>query len=345
MSPAIGAALDRVDGRAKVTGTARYSAEIGLGISLRRGGRRCDPAGRVRAIDARPRWRSPGRWPCSRTRTWNASPRRRTSCRRWRVRRHRARASSPCRTMTVHYAGQPVALVSPTATSGRSTRPRSSTSRTTARRRRPRSTGRADAAYEAESLFGGLFPGRTERGDVEAGLAVQPVHVETTLRMAANHHNPSSPPPRPPSGTRTASRSTTRPWAYGQPAHGRPAARSATVTGARDHRVRRRRLRVQSHGLAARRPSPRWRRVRRAAREARTDPSPDLHLARPSGGAGAADRARRRRVRGAAHVVRHRSCRSRPRSTTGRSRRTASRHRSTRARTTSASIASSRATR
>ena len=47
-----------------------------------------------------------------------------------------------------------------------------------------------DAAYEAETLFGGLMPGRNGRGDVEAGLAAAAVRVDVAYRFAANHHNP-----------------------------------------------------------------------------------------------------------------------------------------------------------
>ena len=49
--------------------------------------------------------------------------------------------------------------------------------------------GRADA-YDAERIFGGLMPGRTARGDVDAGLAAAQVRVAAPFRFAANHHNP-----------------------------------------------------------------------------------------------------------------------------------------------------------
>jgi len=49
--------------------------------------------------------------------------------------------------------------------------------------------GRADA-YDAERIFGGLLPGRTARGDVDAGLAAAEVRVDAPFRFAANHHNP-----------------------------------------------------------------------------------------------------------------------------------------------------------
>ncbi|MDG4827546.1 xanthine dehydrogenase family protein molybdopterin-binding subunit [Asanoa sp. WMMD1127] len=52
--------------------------------------------------------------------------------------------------------------------------------------------GRA-GAYEAKTLFGGLMPGRDERGDVESALSDAEVRVELRYHYAANHHNPIEP--------------------------------------------------------------------------------------------------------------------------------------------------------
>ena len=46
-----------------------------------------------------------------------------------------------------------------------------------------------DRAYPAERIFGGLMPGRMERGDVESAIAAADVNVDATYRFAANHHN------------------------------------------------------------------------------------------------------------------------------------------------------------
>jgi xanthine dehydrogenase YagR molybdenum-binding subunit len=51
-----------------------------------------------------------------------------------------------------------------------------------------------DHAYEAERLFGGLMPGRNERGDVDDALERAEARVEVVVRMAANHHNPMEAP-------------------------------------------------------------------------------------------------------------------------------------------------------
>jgi len=45
-------------------------------------------------------------------------------------------------------------------------------------------------AYEPERLFGGLMPGRDERGDVEMALNEASARVDVSYRMGANHHNP-----------------------------------------------------------------------------------------------------------------------------------------------------------
>jgi xanthine dehydrogenase YagR molybdenum-binding subunit len=195
MSPAIGAPVDRVDGRAKVTGTARYSAEIALehlayaavvGAAI--------PAGRVGAIDVEAALAQRGTLAVLTHENLEriaAPPRLLPSL---------AGAAAPGESFfpmqddAVHYAGQPVAMV----IADSHERAQYAASLVDVRYDRAASTtsideGRADA-YEAESLFGGLFPGRMERGDVENALAGAPVHVETTLRMAANHHNTLEPP-------------------------------------------------------------------------------------------------------------------------------------------------------
>jgi xanthine dehydrogenase YagR molybdenum-binding subunit len=89
----------------------------------------------------------------------------------------------------VQYAGQPVALV--VADSHERAQYAASLLRIAYEEASSITTieqGR-DRAYEAERLFGGLMPGRNERGDVDAGLEQADVRVDVALRMAANHHN------------------------------------------------------------------------------------------------------------------------------------------------------------
>jgi xanthine dehydrogenase YagR molybdenum-binding subunit len=100
----------------------------------------------------------------------------------------------PLQDDVVHYAGQPVALV--VAESYERAQHAASLVRveydvtpsiTTIEQGR-------DQAYEAERLFGGLMPGRNERGDVDAALASAEARAEVAVRMAANHHNPMEAP-------------------------------------------------------------------------------------------------------------------------------------------------------
>jgi xanthine dehydrogenase YagR molybdenum-binding subunit len=93
----------------------------------------------------------------------------------------------------VHYAGQPVAVV----VADSHERAQYAAAQLRVRYERTASTTTIDegreSAYEAERLFGGLMPARTERGDVEAGLAEADVRLDLSYRLAANHHNPLEP--------------------------------------------------------------------------------------------------------------------------------------------------------
>ena len=192
---AVGTPATRVDGRAKVTGAARYSAEITapdmahlaiVGATI--------AAGRVTTIDTAgaeeadgvlavlthrdlPRVAEPPHLLPSLV--GRAAP---------------GESFFPMQDETVLYAGQPVALVvadtyerAQHAASLVRVAYEAGASVTTIDQAR-------DHAYEAERLFGGLMPGRDERGDVDAGLAEADVRIDVRHRMAANHHNPMEAP-------------------------------------------------------------------------------------------------------------------------------------------------------
>jgi xanthine dehydrogenase YagR molybdenum-binding subunit len=188
---AVGTPVPRVDGRAKVSGAARYSAEISLpgttylavvGATIGRGRVVAIDAGAARAADgvlavltredlpkvaAEPRLLP--------SLVGGAAP---------------GESFFPMQDDVVHYAGQPVALV--VAEQHEQARYAASLVRVSYEALPSVTTidqGR-DRAYEAERLFGGLMPGRSERGDVDAGLARAELRVEAGYRMAANHHNP-----------------------------------------------------------------------------------------------------------------------------------------------------------
>ncbi|MFD3483970.1 xanthine dehydrogenase family protein molybdopterin-binding subunit [Streptomyces sp. NPDC058665] len=190
MSNAVGKPVSRVDGRRKVTGAARYTAEIelpnlvhaavvGAGI----------PSGRVLAIDEKRvrdedgvlavlthdnLTRIASQPPLLPSLVGGAAP---------------GETFFPMQDDTVHYAGQPVAIV--VADSHERAQYAASLLDITYERADSVTTieeGRA-AAYEAATLFGGLMPGRNERGDVETALAQAPVRVDVDHHYAANHHN------------------------------------------------------------------------------------------------------------------------------------------------------------
>jgi xanthine dehydrogenase YagR molybdenum-binding subunit len=193
MSAAIGQPVDRIDGPAKVTGAGRYSAEIALptlayavlvGADV--------PSGRVSEVHATDAERSDGvlavlthrdlpkvtQPPLFPSLFGHAAP---------------GETFFPMQDETVHYAGQPVAIV---VADSLERAQHAATLVHVSYQEAPSTTtvdqGR-DQAYEPEKIFGGLLPGRVEHGDVDAGLAQAEVRVETTYRFAANHHNPIEP--------------------------------------------------------------------------------------------------------------------------------------------------------
>jgi xanthine dehydrogenase YagR molybdenum-binding subunit len=188
---AVGTPVPRLDGVAKVTGAASYSGEISLpGMTYLAVVGATVPCGWVTAIDADAARAVEG---VLAVLTHEDLP-------KIAAEPHLlpslvggpapGESFFPMQDDVVHYAGQPVALVvaeeyeqAQYAASLVGLSYATSPSVTTI------DLGR-DRAYEADRLFGGLLPGRNERGDVEAGLARADLRVEAAYRMAANHHNP-----------------------------------------------------------------------------------------------------------------------------------------------------------
>jgi xanthine dehydrogenase YagR molybdenum-binding subunit len=186
----VGTPVPRVDGPAKVTGGARYSAEISppgtahlaiVGATV--------AAGRVVAIDADAAREAEG---VLAVLTHEDLPEIAAPPHLLPSLIGRAAPGEsffPMQDTVVHYAGQPVAMV--VAETYEQARYAASLVRVTYDTVPAITTieqGR-DRAYEAQRLFGGLMPGREERGDVDAGLARADVRVDVSYRMAANHHN------------------------------------------------------------------------------------------------------------------------------------------------------------
>jgi xanthine dehydrogenase YagR molybdenum-binding subunit len=191
MTAAIGLPLPRVEGHAKVTGAARYSAEITLphmsyaaivGSPI--------ASGRVQGVDTSEAEGARGVIAVLTHRTLpkiasqpklfpslfgNAAP---------------GETFFPMQDDVIYYAGQPIALVVAdtferahhAASLVRGTYEEAASTTTLAQ-------GRAQA-FEPAHIFGGLIPGRMARGNVDAGLIDAAMQVDMTFRFAANHHNP-----------------------------------------------------------------------------------------------------------------------------------------------------------
>ncbi|BCB80862.1 hypothetical protein Pflav_072720 [Phytohabitans flavus] len=186
----VGTPVDRVDGQAKVTGGARYTAEVVLpdlayativGATI--------PSGRIRRIDTDralvaggvlavlthenlPKIAEPPHLLPSLVGA--AAP---------------GESFFPMQDDVVHYAGQPVALV----VADSHERAQWAASLVEVEYERTPSITTLDegrgSAYEPQMLFGGLLPARMAFGDVDAGLADAEVRVDVSYHFAANHHN------------------------------------------------------------------------------------------------------------------------------------------------------------
>jgi len=188
---AVGRPLRRVDGQAKVTGAARYTAEVALpGMCHLALVGAVIAAGRVLAVDAREALRAAG---VLAVLTHEDVPKLAGSPRLLPSLVGQAAPGQsffPLQGDAVRYAGQPVALV--VADSLEQARHAASLVRVEYEGAPAVVTidGGREQAYEAERLFGGLMPGRVERGDVDTALEQAAVRVDVAVRMATNHHNP-----------------------------------------------------------------------------------------------------------------------------------------------------------
>lgn len=194
MSTAIGQAIDRVDGRAKVTGTGRYSTEITLGnmaYAVFIGAE--VPSGRINLITTSKAEQAKGvlavlthqnleriaaQPPLIPSLLGQAAP---------------GETFFPMQDETVHYAGQPVAMVIAETLEEAQ---HAATLVQISYQETPSITSLDqghDHIYEPERIFGGLIPGRAARRDIEADLARAAVRLDKTYHFAANHHNPLEP--------------------------------------------------------------------------------------------------------------------------------------------------------
>ncbi|MET7667983.1 xanthine dehydrogenase family protein molybdopterin-binding subunit [Micromonospora luteifusca] len=194
MSPAIGGTLNRVDGRAKVRGDSRYSAEVPVtGLVHAVLVNATIASGRISAIDTGEAERADGVLAVLTHRNLGrlanvpkllpslaglAAP---------------GQSFFPMQDETIHYAGQPVAVVIA------DTIERADHAGTLIKIEYAPTPSitlldqARDQAYVPENIFGGLLPGQGSRGDVGKALAEAEVCVDATYRFAPNHHNPIEP--------------------------------------------------------------------------------------------------------------------------------------------------------
>ncbi|MFF4875602.1 MULTISPECIES: xanthine dehydrogenase family protein molybdopterin-binding subunit [unclassified Micromonospora] len=194
MSPAIGGTLNRVDGRAKVRGEARYSAEVAVtGLVHAVLVNATVASGRITAIDTAEAERADGVLAVLTHRNLSrvaSVPKLLPSL---------AGLAAPGQTFfpmqdeAIHYSGQPIAIVVADTVeradhAGTLIRVEYATTPPTTLLDQAR-----DQAYVPERIFGGLLPGQASRGDVAKALAEAQVCVDATYRFAPNHHNPIEP--------------------------------------------------------------------------------------------------------------------------------------------------------
>ncbi len=189
MSGAIGQEISRIDGPAKVTGSARYSGEVALpdlAYAAIVGARIA--SGRVTAVDTKQAERAAG---VVAVLTQRSMPKMNPVPLLPSLLGGPAPGETffPMQDEVVHYAGQPVVIV--VADSLEQAQHAATLVRVSYEETPSVTTidqGRA-SAYEPEKIFGGLMPGRIQRGNVADGFAAADLQVEARFRFAANHHN------------------------------------------------------------------------------------------------------------------------------------------------------------
>jgi xanthine dehydrogenase YagR molybdenum-binding subunit len=190
MSGIIGQDVSRVDGLAKVTGSARYSGEIMLpDLAYAEIVGAAVASGRITSIDTAQAERAEGvagilthrnlpkvnQVPLVPSLMGGPAP---------------GETFFPMQDDVVHYAGQPVVIV---VADSLERAQHAATLVQVSYAETPSVTtidqGRADA-YIPEKIFGGFVPGQMQRGKVADGLASAGICVDAEFRFAANHHNP-----------------------------------------------------------------------------------------------------------------------------------------------------------
>ncbi len=185
----VGKPVHRVDGRLKVTGGARYSADFPLenlayGVFVTSTIAR----GRITEIDTQEAAQAPG---VLKILTHLNTPKLAKAPKFGFGVMQIGQSFSPMQDATIHYSGQQIALV--VADTLEEATYAAQLVKISYQQEMPVTMRDLDQAYEPKALWSGMIPGRTERGNVKKALAQAEVKLSATYSIAANHHNPMEP--------------------------------------------------------------------------------------------------------------------------------------------------------
>ena len=186
----IGKPLDRVDGPAKVTGAARYSAEVSVPGTVYGVLKTSAIAkGRITNIDTSAAAREPGILNIFTYQNLPKPAKTPKQLEKWRA----AQSYLPMQDDQVHYAGEPVALVV-ADTLERATQA-AALIKVSYQAEVPIDSYHDPKAelFDPQKIQGGKKDGHTERGNPEAAYNGAAVKHEATYVHAINHHNPMEP--------------------------------------------------------------------------------------------------------------------------------------------------------
>ena len=188
----IGKPVDRVDGRLKVTGGARYSAEIPVeGVVHAVFATSRIARGRIRSIETRAARRAPG---VLAVLTHENIPKLAQQPKAFGEGGSQAGMSfSPLQGPEIFYTGQHIAIV--VAETLEQAEHAATLVDVSYREEKPLVHAGDPGArlYEPKAIMGGGVPGRTRRGDPQREIAVAPVRVEATYTHSTCHHNTMEP--------------------------------------------------------------------------------------------------------------------------------------------------------
>lgn len=190
MSQSIGKPVNRVDGRLKVTGGARYSAEIPLqGLVHAVFVTSTIAKGRIEQIDTRAAEQSPGVLSVLTHLNMPKLAKQLVAG----GRQQPGMSFAPMQGPEIHYSGQQIAIAI-ADTLERATHA-ARLVQVRYRQETPVVTLQPNLkqAYQPEKVLWGFVPGRTARGNPSQALAQAPVKISETYTLSTNHHNPLEP--------------------------------------------------------------------------------------------------------------------------------------------------------